>query len=273
MTKILQSIVLAALLLDEEERNEDAVLRTQKRSCRVRSWLQRREEKGCYHNLFKELLLEGTESFREFVRMDRRHFQFPVKKLWNHLHKTDTKMRKSITPDKKVSLFLRYLATGESFRSLEFIYRVRRRSISRIVMEVANAVITEMQKTYLKTPSNENEWIEISEKFFQRWNFPNLIGAIDGKHIVLEQPKQSGSHYRNYKETDSIILMAVVGPEYEFLFADVGMNGRNSDGGNWSRSPMKKALEENSLDYQKRHHYLAAILICCKYLLGTTLSH
>ena len=160
-------------------------------------------------------------------------------------------MRKSITPDEKVSLFLRYLATGESFRSLEFTYRVSRRSISRIVMELANTIITEMQKTYLKTPSNENEWIEISEKFFQRWNFPNLIGAIDGKHIVLEQPKQSGSHYRNYKETDSIILMAVVGPEYEFLFADVGMNGHSSDCGKWLRNLMKKALEENSLDLQK----------------------
>ena len=67
MTKRLQTIALAALLLDEEERNEDTVLRTQKRSCWVRSWLQRREEKGCYHNLFKELLLEDTESFRESV--------------------------------------------------------------------------------------------------------------------------------------------------------------------------------------------------------------
>ena len=45
ITKRLQTIALAAPLLDEEERNEDAVLRTQKRSCWVRSWLQRREEK------------------------------------------------------------------------------------------------------------------------------------------------------------------------------------------------------------------------------------
>ena len=45
--------------------------------------------------------------------------------------------------------------------------------------------------------------------------------------------------------------MAVVGPEYEYLFADVGMNGRNADGGNWSRTPMKKTLEENSLDLPK----------------------
>ena len=46
-------------------------------------------------------------------------------------------------------------------------------------------------------------------------------------------------------------LMAVVCPEYEFLFVDVGMNGRDSDGGNWSGRLMKEALEENSLDLPK----------------------
>ena len=42
--------------------------------------------------------------------------------------------------------------------------------------------------------------------------------------------------------------MAVVGPEYELLFAYIGINGRNSDGGNCSRSSMERALEENSFD-------------------------
>ena len=78
-----------------------------------------------------------------------------------------------------------------------------------------------------------------------------MIGAVDGKHVILQQPCNSGSHYRNYKGTDSIILMAVVGPEYQFLFADVGMNGRNSDGGNWLQSPMRKALEKNTLSLPK----------------------
>ena len=45
--------------------------------------------------------------------------------------------------------------------------------------------------------------------------------------------------------------MAMIGPEYEFLFADVGMNGRNSDGGNWSQSPLKRALEVNTLNTPK----------------------
>lgn len=74
-----------------------------------------------------------------------------------------------------------------------------------------------------------------------------MIGAVARQQIVLEQPANSGSHYRIYKGTDSIIWMAVIGPEYKFLFADVGMNGRNSDGGNWSPSPMKKALENKTL--------------------------
>ena len=54
---------------------------------------------------------------------------------------------------------------------------------------------------------NKDDWLEISQKFYERWNFPNGIGALDGKHIVIQQPENSGSHYRNYKGTDSIILM------------------------------------------------------------------
>ena len=40
----------------------------------------------------------------------------------------------------------------------------------------------------------------------------------------------------------------MVGPEYEFLFADVGINGRNSDGGIWTKCSLKKALESNALN-------------------------
>ena len=47
MMKRLQTIVLDVLLLDKEETSEDKDQKTQKRSCWVRSWLQRKEEKGC----------------------------------------------------------------------------------------------------------------------------------------------------------------------------------------------------------------------------------
>ena len=100
----------------------------------------------------------------------------------------------------------------------------------------------------MKTPKTTEEWKKIAEKFYLRQNFPNELGGVNGKHIVLQQPKNSGSHYRNYKGSNTIILMGMTGPEYEFLFPDVGMNGRNSDGGNWFQKPLKLVLEPGSLN-------------------------
>ena len=61
----------------------------------------------------------------------------------------------------------------------------------------------------LKVPSTNEEWLEIASKFEERWNYPNCIGAIDDKDIVMQPPPNAGLHYYNYKHTHSIVLMAV----------------------------------------------------------------
>ena len=77
-----------------------------KKKCWVRPLLERRKEKGCYHNLFQELSVEDTASFQEFIRMDKMHFNYLVEKLYPHLQKTDTVMRESIKPPENVVCFL-----------------------------------------------------------------------------------------------------------------------------------------------------------------------
>ena len=77
-------------------------------------------------------------------------------------------MRESIKPCEQCCLLLRYVASGETFHSLEDQFRVSRRSIARIVERMTEAVIEELQDEYLKTPNAVNKWLEISEKFSQQ---------------------------------------------------------------------------------------------------------
>nr|CAI5823708.1 unnamed protein product [Callosobruchus analis] len=79
-------------------------------------------------------------------------------------------------------------------------------------------------------PQTMEEWTDLSNEYNNKWNFPNCIGALDGKHVILSSPIHSGSEFINYKGTLSIVMMALVDAEYCFSYVDIGCQGRISDG-------------------------------------------
>lgn len=83
---------------------------------------------------------------------------------------------------------------------------------------------------FFQFPSNEGEWKQIAQDFDTMWEFPNCLGAVDGKHVCIVPPANSGSYFYNYKGFHSLVLMAVVNARYEFIMCDIGVNGRISDG-------------------------------------------
>lgn len=200
--------------------------------------------------LVPELELEDQEGYSQFFRMDKAQFTYIADLIDNYIRKADTAMRKSIKPDERLAVTLRYLATGESFKSLEYQFRIGRTTISDIVLETCQAIFAALSPDFLKVPKTREEWLGLANKFETHWNFPNGIGAVDGKRINIQQPWNSGSHFYDYKGNNSIILLAAVGPEYEILWADVGTNGRASDGTVWHKSDLKQALTsaENPLN-------------------------
>ena len=96
-------------------------------------------------------------------------------------------------------------------------------------------------------PSSEAEWLKVTEEFNLKWNFVHCIGALDGKHVAIKAPPNTGSLYYNYKNFFSLVLMALVDANYKFIYVDIGNYGRISDGGTFNNSSLGQALANDSL--------------------------
>lgn len=89
---------------------------------------------------------------------------------------------------------------------------------------------------------------DIAAKYFDRWNYPNCIGAIDGKHVRIVCPANTTSAHFNYKDFFSVVLLAIVGPAYKFIAIDVGAYGREGDSGIFQRSAFGRKIAEGSFN-------------------------
>ncbi|XP_036327207.1 uncharacterized protein LOC118739808 [Rhagoletis pomonella] len=85
------------------------------------------------------------------------------------------------------------LASGTIGRHISSIYRIS---------QVCDAIIYEFQYVFMEF-TNEN-WLRVANEFKRRWNCPNCLGSIDGKHIAITCPKHSGTLFYNYKKFYSI---------------------------------------------------------------------
>jgi len=87
----------------------------------------------------------------------------------------------------------------------------------------------------------------VAKQYQALWNFPHCMGAIAGKHVVLRCPRNSASEYFNYKNAISIVLFALVDANYNFMFVNVGCQGRISDSGVFTSTELYKKLETKAL--------------------------
>ena len=141
---------------------------------------------------------------------------------------------------------LRFLAQGGSLQSLAWEYRVGKSTACNIVRDTCEAIWEVMCPIYVKAPT-ARDWTSIAKGFWETWNMPNCLGAIDGKHVKLQCPKKAGSVFFNYKHSHSIVLMAVCNDKYEFTMVDIGAQGSQNDGGVFANSAFGQKLNSGGL--------------------------
>ena len=99
-------------------------------------------------------------------------------------------------------------------------FRIGVSTARQIILDVHTALWDDLASIHMPVPSKV-EWHTIADDIFVRWNFPNCIWAIGGKHIMIQCPFNSGSLFYNYKSYFSIVLLAVTSADYRFVMVDM----------------------------------------------------
>nr|XP_034184035.1 uncharacterized protein LOC117606110 [Osmia lignaria] len=89
-------------------------------------------------------------------------------------------MRDSIFPKERLILTLRFLASGESYHSLMYLFRIPVCTISKIIPEVCKALYDTLHEEYLKVPSTQSEWMHIAKMYEEKWNGIFLTAILIG---------------------------------------------------------------------------------------------
>ena len=146
-----------------------------------------------------------------------------------------------------MTITLRFLATGDSQQSLALQFRIGPSTIGKIIRETCEEIWAALNGTYISPPKTTSDWVKISESFDKMWHFPNSIGAIDGKQIAMECPKNAGTAFFSSKNFHSIVLLAVCDANYCFTLVDVGAFGRSNDSGVLVDSLISRAFEKDRM--------------------------
>lgn len=144
MDHLLLSLSYVYLRKKKYSRNE------RKRQVWVLEWLLKRNEKGCTNNLLKEFNMQMPILFTNFLRMSRENFDVLLGLVSPIIQKQDTVMRESISASDRLMVTLRYLAVGDSFKSLSFMFRISTPSLTNIIPDTCEAIYRVLKDGYLK---------------------------------------------------------------------------------------------------------------------------
>ena len=143
-----------------------------RKSMWVREWLLKRHKYGMYEKLMKHLKEGDVKSFRNFVRIGPEMFNQLVEDLTPRLQKKTTNCRRPLSP--ALRLAARYLATGDSYKSLAYGFRVAANIIVLVVPEVCQATYDHYHETAFKCPTTAEEWKKVAHElssllWLHRW--------------------------------------------------------------------------------------------------------
>ncbi len=164
-----------------------------------------------------------------------------------------------------IAYLFRYLASGNTFTDLHYSYRMGVSTISSIVQEVCGNIWMTLNHECIP-PLSEERLEGIAAGFHRKTQFPHCLGAVDGKHIRIIKPCDSGSLFWNYKDFYSMVLLAVADSEYRFVFVNIGAYGKDCDSSLFKETQLWRDIANNDLPIPKPKPLSESIPGCTPYV-------
>lgn len=93
-----------------------------------------------------DLQKEPSGKFENFCRMSAEDFEYLLIKIGPKIQKQDTNMRPAIPVKDRLAVTLRFLASGDSFTSLGYLFKISHQFISRNIPIVCQALVEALKE-------------------------------------------------------------------------------------------------------------------------------
>ena len=123
----------------------------------------------------------------------------------------------ALTKIKQVECFLRYIADLGFQMSAGKVVGVDRSTVCKTYKHVMEKIVDKAH-LWIKFPTTPKEITQATNAWQEKYNFPNVIGAIDCTHVRITQPRNDldSVHYINRKGFYSYNIQAVCKANEEF---------------------------------------------------------
>lgn len=159
-------------------------------------------ERWCYERYerwFEDTLPHlGERFFRQSFRVSSQTFRYIVESCRPLLEREDTVMRPVISVEKLVAVSLYKLCSSAEDRSIANLFALGRSTVNTLHREFCDAVVELLEEKWVKMPTADS-MADHMTAFNAVCDFPQVVGALDGCHVLVSPPKEFAVDYYNYK--------------------------------------------------------------------------